>query len=111
MCALEIVSEDNNKRYCSNRMSGVFTKGDNEVLLAFGKENGRVFLENFEGHHSCDGFFLIRKDGREGLNVSSLGRFNGNDFDDIFGQLGIKLVGNEITLSNGVCLRACRSRL
>ena len=110
MCALEIISEDKNIRYCTNRMSGEFTKGDKEVLLAFGKENGRVFMDNFDGHHSNDGFFLIRKNGRDGLNVSSFGRFNGNDFDEIFGQLGIKLEGNKIILENGVCLRACCNR-
>jgi len=107
MCALEIISEDKNKIYSTNRTRGEFTKGDNEVLLAIGKESGRVFLDNFEGHHSCDGFFLIKKEGKEGLNVSSLGRFNCTDFDDIFEQLGMKFEGNEITLDNGVCLRAC----
>jgi hypothetical protein len=107
MCALEIISKDKNKIYSTNRTTGEFTEGDKEVLLAFGKENGRMFLDNFEGHHTQDGFFLIWKNGKKGLNVSSLGRFNGNDFDDIFGQLGIRLEGNEITLENGVCLRAC----
>ena len=110
MCALEIISQDKRSKYCSNKTSGEFTNGDKEVLLKMGKENGRLFLDNFEGHHSSDGFFLIRKNGIESLNVSSLGRFNSRNFDEFFLELGMKLEGNEISLSNGVCLRACSYR-
>jgi hypothetical protein len=105
---MEIISEDNNRIYCTIKTSGKFTEGDKDIILKMGGEGGRVFLDNFEGHHSSDGFFITSKEGNKSLNVSSLGRFNGNDFDEIFGQLGMKLEGNEINLGNGVRLRASR---
>lgn len=107
MCALEIVGKDKKTIFCSNRTSGEFSTSDKEVLISMAKESGRDFLNNFFGNHAVDGFFLIRKDNGAGLNVSSKGRFNGRDFDEVFSKLNIEFEGNEIKLRNGVVVRAC----